>query len=85
MKLLRWAAVLAIESGMEQIDHSLLGQAYEERLAQDFPRVPNPFISEIASRRLAPARRTTPALDGTNKRIKPRKNKPTISDVLSHR
>lgn len=85
MKLLRWAAVVALESGTEQIDHSLLAEAYEERLAQDFPKMPNPFISEVASRRLAPARRVTLASDGTNKRVKPRKNKRGISDVLSHR
>ncbi len=85
MKLLRWAALMAIESGVERIEHSLLAQAYEERLAQDFPKVPNPFISEIASRRLVPARRATLTSDGTNRRVKPRKNKPTISNVLSHR
>jgi predicted AAA+ superfamily ATPase len=86
MKLLRWAAKLAIESGLEQIDHSILAQAYEKRLAQDFIKRPNPFNPQAnPAHAKVPAKRATPAIDATNKRVKPRKNKRSMSDVLSHR
>jgi Cdc6-like AAA superfamily ATPase len=86
MKLLRWAAKLAIQTGAEQIDHSLLARAYEERLAQDFVKRPNPFsqMSNCAKPR-TPAKRATPSTNATNKRIKPRRNKRSMSDVLSQR
>jgi predicted AAA+ superfamily ATPase len=86
MKLLRWAAKLALESGLEQIDHSILAQAYEKRLAQDFIKRPNPFNPQAnPAQAKVPAKRASPAIDATNKRVKSRKNKRLISDVLSHR
>jgi DNA transposition AAA+ family ATPase len=85
MKLLRWAAVEAIESGIEQIDRSILADAYQERLAQDFPKLPNPFSSQTVMRRSLRAKREVQRQDATNKRVKSRKNKRGISDVLSHR
>ena len=86
MKLLRWAAKLAIKSGVEQIDNSILAQAYEERIAQDFKNRPNPFTSQFNPRQQS--LRTKQAIhssDATNRRIKPRNEKRTISDVLSLR
>jgi energy-coupling factor transporter ATP-binding protein EcfA2 len=86
MKLLRWAAKLAIECGLEQIDHSILAQAYEKRLAQDFMKRPNPFGPQANSTKLnTPAKRAIHPKDATNKRIKPRNEKRSMSDVLSHR
>lgn len=86
MKLLRWAAKLAIETGAEQIEHSILGQAYEKRLAQDFPKRPNPFNPRVSDhQRRAPAKRATRGTDATNRRVKPRERKLLMSDVLKHR
>jgi predicted AAA+ superfamily ATPase len=86
MKLLRWAAKLAIESGLEQIDHSILAQAYEKRLAKDFLKRPNPFSPQVnPTKANRPAKRAVRAKDITSKRVKPRKQKRSMSDVLSHR
>lgn len=86
MKLLRWAAALAIKSGCEQIDHSILAQAYEERLAQDFKTRPNPFNPQVDARQLKTApKRATHGIGATNKRVKPRKRKTSMSELLSHR
>jgi predicted AAA+ superfamily ATPase len=86
MKLLRWAAKLAIEKGSEQIDHSILAEAYEKRLAQDFPKRPNPFNPQMNSARGSRlAKRSSRVIGATNKRVRPRKRELSISDVLSHR
>lgn len=86
MKLLRWAAKLSIETGTEQIDYSILAQAYERRLAQDFPKRPNPFNPQAgAHQRRPPAKRATHVTGATNKRVKSRERRQTMSDVLKHR
>jgi len=86
MELVRWAAALAIKSGLEQIDNSLLAQAYEERIAQAFPKRPNPFNPQVElKQRTEPLRRASRVPNATNKRVKPRKPKRPMSDVLSHR
>ena len=84
MKLLRWAAKLAIESGIEQVDHSILAEAYDARLAQDFPKRANPF-NPVGTAPLKRAKRAISAKNATNKRVKPRERKPSLSEVLSHR
>jgi len=83
MKLLRWAAKLAIETGTEQIDYSILARAYEKRVAQDFPKRPNPFNPQGHQRPLA--KRATRGTDATNKRVKAQEIKQSMSDVLKHR
>jgi hypothetical protein len=86
MKLLRWAAKLAIEKGSEQIDHSILAEAYEKRLAQDFHKRPNPFNPPVNSGRASRlAKRSTRVIGATNKRVRPRNRELSISNVLSHR
>jgi predicted AAA+ superfamily ATPase len=84
MKLLRWSAALAIKSGVEQIDYSILARAYEERLAQDFKNRPNPFTSQINPQRPSVrAKRANHSSDATNRRVKRRKQKRPMSEVLS--
>jgi hypothetical protein len=86
MKLLRWAARMAIETGAEQIDYSILAQAYEKRLAQDFPKRPNPFNPQADThQRRADAKRATRGTGATNKRVRARQKKASMSDVLKHR
>lgn len=82
MELLRWAVELAIKSGLEQIDRELLAQAYEDRIAQAFPTQPNPFNSKIEKNKQA-AKRANRASNGTNKRVKSRTLRRSMSDVLS--
>ena len=85
MKLLRWAARLAIANGVEKITESILAEAYEERLAKEFPKRPNPFSPQLASTPRSPAKRALSPSNATNKRVKRRREKKSISDVLSHR
>ena len=85
MKLLRWAARLAIENGAEQIDHAILAQAYEERLAQDFAKRPNPFIAGPDTSSSIAARQPHRHSDGTNKRVGRRERRIPMSEVLSIR
>lgn len=85
MKLLRWAARMAIETGAEQIDYSILAHAYEERLARDFPKRTNPFNPKVGADQRPTAKRATPATGATNKRVKARQRKPSMSEVLKHR
>jgi type II secretory pathway predicted ATPase ExeA len=82
MELLRWAAALAIECGLEQIDRELLARAYEDRIAQTFPTRPNPFNAKIEKNKQAAKRVSRPS-NGTNKRVKSRKLRRSMSDVLS--
>jgi predicted AAA+ superfamily ATPase len=84
MKLLRWAAKLAIETGTERIDHPILAYAYEKRLAQDFPNRPNPFNPQAGADQPRTRAKRVPALDATNRRVKRRTIKPSISETLSH-
>ncbi len=83
MKLLREAARMAIERGFELIDLSLLAQAYELRLAKEFPKRPNPFLPPPKTGHVTrSADRNRPTMGSTSKRVKARRRKPSMSDVL---
>lgn len=84
MDLLRWGAKLAIHSGLEHINHELLAQAYEERIAKALPTRPNPFSDVELSTRKAILDRGCKVTNGTNKRVKPRKLQRSMSEILSH-
>ncbi len=84
MKLLRTAAALAIESGLARIDCELLAQGYEKRIAKAFPNRPNPFNSKLEpNKSKEAAKRANKVSNATNKRVKRRKLRRSISDVLS--
>jgi Cdc6-like AAA superfamily ATPase len=84
MKLVRRAAALALEDGVEKIDYDHLAQAYEELLAQNNPTMKNPF--EISAPRPKSERAMkSSAGRTTNNRVKGRKKELTSSDVLKHR
>lgn len=86
MKLLRRASRIAIEGGREQIDHSILAEAYKKVLAKEFTHRPNPFLLPATESRMKrPATRATPKIGAVNKRIKARQRKVDLSDVLSTR
>jgi len=86
MKLLRRAARLAIERGLKRIDHSVLSKAYEELLAKEFKQRPNPFLAPPTEPQVKrSADRPTPTLGAMGKRVKARKRKANLSDVLTTR
>lgn len=86
MKLLRRAARTAIERGLERIDHSLLAHAYEELLAKEFEHRPNPFLAPSNEPHVKRAAdRATPTIGATSKRVKARKRRVNMSDVLTTR
>jgi predicted AAA+ superfamily ATPase len=86
MKLLRRASRMAIERRLERIDHSLLADAYEQVLAKEFKQRPNPFLATSHKPTVKrSANRATPTIGATSKRIKPRKKRVNMSDVLSSR
>jgi len=89
MKLIRGAAASALRSDAEYIDLNLLANSYEENLANDFPEDPNPFHIGISERKTGKRRKPRQRLSNssnssaTNKRVRARKEKPSLSEVLS--
>jgi Cdc6-like AAA superfamily ATPase len=85
MKLLRKAAALAIELGTEQVDVTILAQAYEERLSKAFKNRTNPFDHvRRSSQPRKPAERAVKP-EAMSKRLKGQKRKPSMSEVLKGR
>lgn len=66
MKLVRRAALLAIERELEGVDRELLAEAYDERFAKACPDLPHPFradveelmVRPVGSGELTPSRRS---------------------------
>jgi hypothetical protein len=82
MKLVRRAAILAVERRAEQVDVELLAEAYDERLSSRRPRQANPFrgaLEELSIRPLSPA---SHAVKRNNRRSKPKANNQSADDVL---
>jgi Cdc6-like AAA superfamily ATPase len=82
MRLVRGAAVLALQQGMEKIDLEILAHAFEERLAKEMPGAKNPFTANGEPTKHKPARRV-PSDNATNKRVKKRDKPLTASEVLN--
>jgi len=86
MKLLRRASRMAIERGVEQINQSILAEAYEELLAKEFTDRPNPFLlTSNGTKAKRSANRATHKIGAVGRRMKARKRKVNLSDVLSTR
>lgn len=86
MKLLRRASRIAVERRLERIDNLLLVHAYEELLAKEFQHRPNPFLPPSNEPKVKrSADRASPTIGATSKRIKGRKRKQSLSEVLTHR
>ena len=84
MKLLRRASRMAIERGVEKVDHSILAAAYEELLAKEFTHRPNPFMSTASEPKpKRSANRATHKIGAVSKRLKGRKRKVNLSEVLT--
>jgi Cdc6-like AAA superfamily ATPase len=88
MKLVRRAAALALRDGIEMIDYDHLAQAYEELLAKNNPKLPNPFVISTAKPN-KPKRKNVKKAPSptrtTSNRIKGRKKPLIPSDVLKKR
>ncbi len=86
MKLIRQAAIAAIEKGLEKLDLELLSEAYDAHVRADKPGKINPF--NCTTFRIADYKDKTPP-EGpkgqrvTNRRSKPKKRQLKASDVLS--
>lgn len=86
MKLVRRASRMAIERGLERIDQLLLADAYEEVLATEFKQRPNPFLFTSNGPKVKPsANRASHNIGAVGKRMKGRKRKVNLSDVLTTR
>jgi hypothetical protein len=86
MKLLRRAARMAIERGLNRLDHPILADAYEQVLANEFKHRPNPFLTASNQPRVKrSANRAAPAIGATSKRVRARKRKQSLSELLTHR
>ena len=85
MKLIRRAAALALRDGVEIIDYDHLAQAYEELLAKNNPRMPNPFIIVAARTERKQSPKTPSSARTTSNRVRGRKKPLTPSDVLKKR
>lgn len=85
MKLIRKAAIAAIERGLEKLDLDLLSEAYEEYLKADKPGKTNPFMDEVfyLSDHFDQQNKSDQGTRATNRRIKGKSKKTKASDVLS--
>jgi Cdc6-like AAA superfamily ATPase len=82
MKLIRMAAALALEDGVEKIDYDHLAQAYEELLAVNSPAEKNPFDISAPENKRKRASKASSVRRTTNNRVRGRKKELTPSDVL---
>jgi Cdc6-like AAA superfamily ATPase len=85
MKLVRRAASLALDEGVEKLDLELLAQAYEELLSKNKPEMPNPFEINDRERKRKRKKRASPSRRTTNRRVKACKRELTAADVLKKR
>jgi hypothetical protein len=85
MKLIRRAAILAIEGGTDRLDLGLLAESYAERLSSRAPRRTNPFMVEFENLKVEPRPRVDGAVKKTNRRSKPKVVTHSAADVLSRK
>lgn len=84
MKLVRKAAIAAIERGSKKLDRDLLAEAFDEHVKADKPGKINPFSCEVRLRDYTKEMTETPKGDkATNRRVKPSKKKQRAGEVLS--
>jgi hypothetical protein len=85
MKLVRRAAILAIDRKAECLDLELLAESYDERLASRAPRRANPFRVEIEKLEIEPFVKVDFKGRKTNRRSKATAISPSASDVLAQK
>jgi Cdc6-like AAA superfamily ATPase len=82
MKILRRAAVIAIEQGRERIALDMLATAYDETVTSDDPNRENPFLLNKAQLKIIPFVYSAPSLRATGNRIRGKEKALTAFDVL---
>jgi Cdc6-like AAA superfamily ATPase len=85
MKLVRRAAALALRDGVEVIDYDHLAQAYEELLAKNNLKMPNPFVIDTPKPMCKSFKKTPSSTRTTNNRVRGREKPLMPSDVLKKR
>jgi hypothetical protein len=70
MKLVRRAAILAIERKADYLDLGLLAESYDERLSSRSPELSNPFRNEVDNLKLEARSQVENAVRKTNRRSK---------------
>lgn len=83
MKLVRRAAILAVERKLERVDVELLAESYDERLSSRRPRRANPF--RIALEELSIEPPSGHALKQNNRRSKTKADRHSANEVLSRK
>lgn len=85
MKLIRRAAILAIDEASDYLDLELLAASYEERLSSRGTRRVNPFKVEPEKLKIEPFEKVDFIGRRTNRRSKAKSIIETASDVMSRR
>lgn len=85
MKLIRRAAILAIDRAAERLEMELLAEAYDERLASRTPQRQNPFSVEIGKLEAIPFPRVEFTSRKTNRRSKAITADLSASDILARK
>ncbi len=83
MKLVRRAAILAVDMKMERVDMELLAESYDERLSSRRPRFANPFRVALDDLSIEPSPQAVHAVKKTNARSKAKAANNSANDVLS--
>jgi len=82
MKIVRRAAVLAVQKGQEKVDLALLAQAFNELIQPENPRKVNPFLTDPTLLKLEPLEYKAPELKAMTNSIKGKEKELTAYDVL---
>lgn len=85
MKLVRKAAILAVDRKLERVDMELLAESYDERLASRRPWQANPFRVALEEVSIEPPSPAGHAVKKNNRRSKSRADRHSANEALSHR
>lgn len=85
MKLVRRAAILAVERREDRVSVKLLAESYNERLASRKPRWVNPFRAALEELSANPSSPASGGVKKTNSRSKARDESHSASEVLRKR
>jgi Cdc6-like AAA superfamily ATPase len=85
MKIIRRAAALVIERGLEKLTLDVLGEAYDEEIATIESQRTNPFFVSSDSLENMPPEKSGSSDKATNRRVKGKKRRVKISETLTTR
>lgn len=85
MKLVRRAAILAVERREERVSVELLAESYEERLASRKPRRVNPFRTALEELSAEPLSLAGGGVKTTNRRSRAKDERHSANEILKRR